>query len=287
MNDNGMSPADVAAVVDNNRGGYGYGYPMMPVMPYGNFGGFGGGYGDGGWLWLILILAVMNGGWGNGFGNFGGNGLLGIDTIDQSIDSRFLSRDIFSTNQNVSTTGAGLASDICQSTASINSNVANLGYNLSSAIADSKYDTALAVLENRYANQLGQANTNSQLANCCCEIREGIAGVNYNNALQTQTLSSQIATEACADRANSTANTQKILDKLCSMENDNLRTRLGEKEAEIRELQLEKSQQLLAQNIVDQIRPTANPAWLVASPYQSIYNPYTNNGCGCGFSNLA
>ena len=29
--DNGqMSPADVAAVVDNNRGGYGYGYPVMP-----------------------------------------------------------------------------------------------------------------------------------------------------------------------------------------------------------------------------------------------------------------
>lgn len=264
MNDNGMSPADVAAVVGNTDRNYGFGYP---VFPYG--GGYNNGFGgDSGWLWLIVILAIMNGGFGNGFG--GGFG------YNNNLDQEFISRDIFSTNQNVSTTGAGLASNICNSTSQ-----------LAAAIADSKYDTGLAVLENRYANQLGQANTNSQIANCCCDVREAISGVNYNNALQTQQLSAQIATEACASRATSTENTQKILDKLCAMEIDNLQTRLGEKEAEIRELQLENSQKDLAQNIVDQIRPTANPAWLVASPYQSIYNPYANNGCGCGFSNLA
>ena len=274
MNDSGMSPADVAAVVDNNRG-YGYGYPMMPM--YGGYGnGFGSFGGDGGWAWLIIILAVLGGGFGFGNG-FNGNGLLGIDTIDQSIDSRFISRDIFSTNQNVSTTSAGLASDICQATASINSN-----------IADSKYDTGLAVLQNRYDAALSAANTNSQMAECCCTLREGIAGINYNNALQTQQLSSQIATEACANRELDTANTQRILDKLCDMEITDLRTQLATKDRQVQELQLENSQAALAQSIVDQIRPTASPAWLVASPYQSIYNPYSyGTGCGCGFSNLA
>lgn len=280
MNDNGMTPSDFKAVLDANNGAYPY-----PVYAGGN--GFGG-YGDGGWLWLIVILAFMNGGWGNGFGGYGANGLLGIDTIDQSIDSRFLSRDVFSTNQNVSTTGAGISSDICQSTNSINSNISNLGYNLASSIADSKYDTALGIMQNRFDNQLGLQNLGTQMQSCCCETQKDIAGVNYNMALQTQQLSSQLATEACDTRATSTANTQKILDKLCSMEIDNLQTRLGEKEAEIRELQLENSQQALANSIVDQIRPTASPAWLVASPYQSIYNPYNNSyGCGCGFSNLA
>lgn len=266
--DNGMTPADVAAVVDNNRG-YGYPYPMY------NNGGFGFGT-DGGWAWIIIILALLGGGfgWGN---NYGANGLLGIDTIDQSIDSRFISRDIFSTNQNVSTTGAGLANNICNSTAE-----------LAAAIADSKYDTALAVLQNRYDAQLAAANNNAAMQQCCCTTQKDIANVNYNMALQTQQLSSQLAAEACDTRATSTSNTQKILDKLCSMENDNLRTQLTAKEAEIRELQLENSQATLARSIVDQIRPTASPAWLVASPYQSIYNPYTNNyGCGCGYSNLA
>ena len=62
MNDS-MSPADVAAVVGNNR------YPM-----YG--GGFGNSFGgDGSWVWLILILALLGGfgnnGFGGGFGGFG------------------------------------------------------------------------------------------------------------------------------------------------------------------------------------------------------------------------
>ena len=56
MNEN-MSPADVAAVVGNTDRNIGYAYP---VYPYG--GGFGGnsGFGsDGGWLWIILILALF------------------------------------------------------------------------------------------------------------------------------------------------------------------------------------------------------------------------------------
>lgn len=59
MNDNGMSPADVAAVVGNTDRNNGFGY-AYPVFPYG--GGFGGnsGFGtDGGWLWIILILALF------------------------------------------------------------------------------------------------------------------------------------------------------------------------------------------------------------------------------------
>ena len=130
-------------------------------------------------------------------------------------------------------------------------------------------------MQNRFDNQLGLQNLGQQMSNCCCETQKDIANVNYNMALQTQQLSSQIASEECSTRATSTANTQKILDST-----------LAEKEAAIRELQLENSQKDLAQSIVDQIRPTANPAWLVASPYQSIYNPYTT-GCGCGYSNLA
>ena len=275
MENNGMSPADVAAVVDNNRG-------FMPFYPYG--GGYGNGFnGDGGWLWLILILAFMNNGWGNGFG---GNGGYALNNLDSSIDSRFISRDVAGVNQNVSTTGAGIASDLCSGFASVNGNIANTGFGLASQIADSKYDTALGIMQNRFDNQIGLQNLGTQMCNCCCETQKDIANVNYNMALQTQQLSSQIASEECSTRATSTANTQKILDKLCSMENDNLRSALAEKEAAIRELQLENSQKDLAQNIVDQIRPTANPAWLVASPYQSIYNPYTQ-GCGCGYSNLA
>ena len=66
MGDN-LSPADVKAIVGNNNP-----YPM-----YGN--GFGNGFGgDSGWLWFIIILAMMNGGWGFG-GGFGGG--VGMDVM--------------------------------------------------------------------------------------------------------------------------------------------------------------------------------------------------------------
>ena len=52
MNEN-MSPADIAAVVDNNRG-YGYPYPVY------NNGGFGNGFG-GDWSWIIILLILCGG----------------------------------------------------------------------------------------------------------------------------------------------------------------------------------------------------------------------------------
>lgn len=48
----------------------------MPVMPA--TGGYadGAGWGDGGWLWIIVVFALLfgwgNNGFGNGFGNGGG-----------------------------------------------------------------------------------------------------------------------------------------------------------------------------------------------------------------------
>ena len=66
------SVSDIRAVMDASNGSNGFAYPY-PV--YG--GGFGGnsGFGnDGGWLWLLVILALCGGFNGNGFGSGFGNG---------------------------------------------------------------------------------------------------------------------------------------------------------------------------------------------------------------------
>ena len=222
-----MTPADISAVVNRDDGMFG-----------------------GEWFWIIILLFF-----------FGGNNWNGNNNV---CENEFLQRDIFSTNQNVSATGAG-----------INQN-----------ISDTKYDLGIATLENRYASQLATANSNALMQNCCCQTQRDILENRYDNALQTQTLSSQMATEACDTRANSTANTQKILDKLCAMEIDTLQGKLAEKEAEVRELQLMNSQTNLANGIINSLRPAPIPAYLTASPYQSLYNPYGyGNGCGCNYAN--
>lgn len=135
-----MTPADVAAVT-NNRG-------------------YDDGMWGGEWFWIIIILFAF---WGNGFGNIN-NGL------ETDIDTRFLERDIFNTNQNVSTTACQTQRDVL----------------------DSKYGLSTEVLENRF--------------NCsqnACATQKEILQNRYDNALQTQTLSSQMA-ECCLTKVKAT-----------------------------------------------------------------------------------
>ena len=129
------------------------------------------------------------------------------------------------------------------------------------------------VLENRYTNQL-----------CCCDTQKEILQNRYDNALQTQTLSSQMAQCCCDLRAEGIANTQKILDKLCENEINQLRT-------DLQSAQLQISQLSQTANITNTLRPYPTPAYITCSPYESAFfgrygfNGF-NNGCGCGCNNL-
>lgn len=68
--------------------------------------------------------------------------------------------------------------------------------------------------------------------------------------------------------ASSSANVQKVLDKLCEQETDRLRTALAE-------------QRVIANNaaqtneLLSKLQPTPIPSWIVSSPYTSIYPPAT------------
>lgn len=67
----GMTPADLAAVMGTNNG-------------------FGNGFGGDGW-WIVLLLLFANGGWGNGFGgnNGGAGGLYPWLNQSNQIDDGF------------------------------------------------------------------------------------------------------------------------------------------------------------------------------------------------------
>ena len=231
MNDN-MSPADIAAVVDNNRG---YGYPY-PAYPYG--GGFGNGFaGDGSWIWIILILALF-GGWGNGNGGFGGgfnndfawlsNGQKEImQNTNNGFDTLHLSNQIEGTRDGI----YGISNQLCNSTASVVSAINN------------GFSNAEIAANNRAVNQMQDTFALSrQFADCCCENRLGIANLN-----------STILSENCADRAaladglkdvliNQTANTQRILDQLCQDKIDAKNDKIVDLEREILMKDLQASQ---------------------------------------------
>lgn len=172
MGDN-LSPADIKAVVgDNNNGVYPY-----PV--YGN--GFGGnnGFGtDGGWLWLLLILAMMNGGWGFGGGFGGGVGMdvmypwlsNGQKEIMNNTNDGFNSLHISNQIEGVRDGVNGLTNQLCNSTASVTQAI-NTGFANAETSANARQMADMQQAFNSQIATLQGFNTlGSQFADCLTKI---------------------------------------------------------------------------------------------------------------------
>lgn len=102
------------------------------------------------------------------------------------------------------------------------------------------------------------------LANQTNLITQGFC--NTNNNIEKAILAGQQNTASII--AASTANTQKILDKLCADETARLR-------AELLEARNSQSNSLQTQYLISQLRPYPVPSWEVSSPYTSINTPTT------------
>lgn len=188
MGQSSMTPADVAAVVDNNRGSFGFGYP---VMPYPMFGGFGGGYGNnfgGDFIWVILLLALF-GGWGGGFGGgFGGGGIADGGLLGYAIGNNATKGDLSSGLTNVQNSskldsistqiGAGFANNatqLCNGFADVQSSIAGGVNTINTGLLTGFANANLANCQN--TNSIVSAIDNSRFAQqqCCCDIKTAIA----------------------------------------------------------------------------------------------------------------
>ena len=255
----------------------------MPVAPaYSGGNGFGNGFLGGDGIWALLIFAMIFGGWGNGFGGggFGGfaaDGAAIYPWMNQAEITTGGFRDqMINSNiqgiQSAVTSGFGdVQTALCGGFAGVNASINNA----QNALTQQMYTNQIADMDRSFAVQ-------TQLSQCCCE-----------NRLASANLSADLAREACANRATSTANTQAILDKLCQLELDNVKTQLDAKNDRISELQTQLSMaslaasqnaqtaQLIADNtaqtqyIVNRVAPYPIPAYPVSNPYGC------NCGCGC------
>jgi len=265
-NNNGLSAADMAAVMR---------------------GGNGGGWGNDGtgawWLILFMLFAFMgNGNWGNGgYGNGGGAPYVVAD-MQRGFDQQATQSSVAALQAQVGNGFADAAVARCSGDAAITQAVTNSQFGVTTAVNNAKDTIANGM------NQLAMS-----LQNCCCQTQSGIQDLKY-----------VVATENCADRqalndglrdlmAQNTANTnaivqsqnqgfQGVLDKLCQLEldnvkreNDQLRTALNM--ANLAASQTAQTAQILqgqnqqAQYITNTCCPKPIPAYNVPNP-----------GCGCG-----
>ena len=229
--------------------------------------------GDGGWLGILLLIALLGGGlgWGGGFGGFGGGaGFQGMAT-------RADINEGFALN-NITSGITAIQQGICDAVYALN-NTVQAGFNA----------TQVAMMQGFNGVERGFCNISHQLSDCCCENRAAIAQVRYD-----------MATQACDTRNLIQSTTRDLIDN----QNANFRAlmdyqvnrEMREKDAKIAELQNAASQ--AAQNAfitANQDAQTAElirrlgrdcpvPAYVVPNPNCCYGNPVGvgyNGGCGC------
>ena len=269
----------------------------MLVQPSGFMGNYGGGFGNlgGDWAWILLLLLI--GGNGCGFGGWGMGGyggmmyefpwlLNGQNMINANTNAGFdhaATQSAISGLQNSITSGFGdVATQLCGGFAGVNASVAN-GF------------AQLEIANNarQIADMQQMFGVQSALQNCCCENRAGLADLKYT-----------VATENCADRAAlsdalrdviaaNTASTQRILDQLCQDKIDaknetiaQLRQELlfsrGQASQDVQTAQILAGQAAEIDGIYNRLSNCPVPSVPVYGR-QNIFTCGGNNcGCGCG-----
>ena len=251
----GMSAADVAAVVGNNRNNDGF--------------GFGG---DGAYLLLFLLIA-MNGGWGNG--GWGGNNNGWGSSAPYFYNAQ---------TQNEVSRGFDQAA-IANTLSGINTSICNGFANAESAAANRQ----ITGLQQDFATQTALSNQlngiSMALQNCCCENRANIADLKYTVA--TENCADRAAmSDGFRDLiANNAANTQRILDQLCNDKIDAKNEKIADLE---RQLSVAQQNVFFTQGMNNEVDALYNRLKNCPVPSMPVYGTQpvftcpNNAGYGCG-----
>ena len=181
-----------------------------------NDGLFGGG--SGGWLGILLLIALLGGGLGFGGFGFGGGG-AGL----QGMATRADINEGFALN-NITSGITAIQQGICDAT-----------YALTNAINSGFSATQMGMMQGFNGVERGFCDLSHQLSDCCCENRQAIAQVRYDMATQSCDTRNLIQTTTRDLIDNQNANFRALMDYQINRE-------MREKDAKIAELQNAASQ---------------------------------------------
>lgn len=276
MDENGgLSASDVALITDRGNSGF-------------------GGWGSDSFLWIFALLILANGGFGGfgGYGNFGGamgmvDGVLPYfyntqtqNDVNRGFSDLHLS-DQLTALQAAVTSGfgdtalgiAGVNQGVCQAANSV-VNAVNSGFTNAETAANARQianlqqafagQTANAAGFSNIATQLAQASGENRLASCQTQntiISEG-AATRFADANNTRDIID-----------NQTQGIQAILDKLCQLEIDGIKSELA---AERRQNENLRSDLMYARGQASQIEQTAQILAGQAAEVDGVYNRLKN-----------
>ena len=226
----------------------------------------GNGYGNNGifgndWAWIVILLLFGYG--GRGFGGFGGG------------------------------FGGGSCSAPCATQADLaagfNNSAVLSGINgIDSALCQGFNGINTAILQGTYETQGAINGLSHQLADCCCATQRAIDGVKYENATNTCAIQNTIqnTTRDVIDNAN--ANSRAILDfltqdKIATLTAENQSLKFAASQSAQNAFITANQEAQTAELIRRLGRDCPVPAFVVPNP-NCCYNANVTfgNGCGCG-----
>lgn len=269
--ESGYSLADIAAATGRNSDGN----------------GFGDGYGA--WIIVFLIFAMF-GGFGRNGGLFGGNNGGGAaDNYVLASDFATLQRQIDSATATLERKADATQQGLCDGFYAMNTGMLNGFSGVQNTLCQGFSGVNQNIVTNGYETRLGTQALQAQLADCCCNIRESIQGVNYNLATQSCDTRNTINTgfnnlmqANCLNTRdiidNQNANYRALHDEIVANRIEDKNAQIQAQQNEINSLRLAASQERQNNYLVGQLRPSPIPAYSVANPY-CCYNPC---GYNCG-----
>lgn len=270
--------AGLAALMQNANKGNMDPAALMAMMNNNGMGGNGCW-----WIWIILLFFVWGGWGGNGFGNRGSEASQLASQLNTDANTNLLMQAINGNKEAISTLSNTLNCDINSVQSALNT--------INTSVSQIACDTKLSGAQVINAIQSGNANLASQLASCCCDVRNAITTQGYESQLaivnQTNTLTSNANTQFNILGAKIDAQTQIINDRFCQLEMREMQNKIDSLRQENTQLALAASQQAQTANIVSQLKaPCPTPAYVVPNP-NCCYGGFAgygygyNEGCGC------
>ena len=256
-NANGLSAADVAAVVGNGNG-------------FGN-------WNDGSfWIIILFLFAFM----GNGFGGYGnGSGMPYImNNVDSGIQRGFDQQAVISGINGLSASLGAIAQSQCN------------GFNGVTTAINNGFATAeVANNARQMANLQGMNDIAMGLQQCCCDNRSAVNDLKYTVATEACADRAAVGDALNTVLNSMNAGIQSLKDQMCQDKIDAKNERIAALENQLNMAQLKESQtaqtaQILANNaaqtqaLEQYLNPAPIPAYMVQNPNCCAQN----FGCGCG-----
>lgn len=226
-----------------------------------NNSGWGGDWG----AWIIIFLIFGLFGWGgNGFGGWGGNA--------GATDGYVLATDFANIERKID----GVNNGICDGFYAMNTGMLNGFGGINQAI-----------MQNGYESRLATQNLGAQMAQCCCDIREGVQANTTQGVINTNNIQQQLAQCCCENEkaamqnrfemAQYNCSTLQAIDKVGDRIIDYL---VADKTQALRDenqaLRLAASQTAQNAYLLNNLNPYPVPAYITCNPRSTQCG-----GCGC------